>query len=90
MGSSESAIATKVDFPFGNISISLSQGSYNSGERITGIVNLELRESYSADKVRLEFKGAEKCYFDIGDLGFNSGIGDRQGKVLLKHEIFTL
>jgi len=63
---------------------------YFSGSCINGVVVLELREIFYSDRIRIEFKGAEKCYFDTGDFGYHSGVGDIKGKNILKHDVYIL
>ncbi|CDW81409.1 UNKNOWN [Stylonychia lemnae] len=69
------------NFQGGLISIELNKFNWISGEKLTGVVNLQMRDPFTTDKIVLRFVGQEKCYFDSADKGASAhGKGDIKAK----------
>jgi len=57
------------NFTGGLISIEVNKYNWLSGEKLTGVVNLQMRDPFATEKLVLRFMGYEKCYFDQNEKG---------------------
>ena len=54
-----------------------------SGEKLQGVVNLQLSENFNTDKLVLRFKGVEKCHFDQNERSHSGFKGMEKAKNII-------